>query len=223
MPDKETTPAEKTTDTNKKDNLVPNEGGSETPQADTKSEAKKDEVIPKSSYEVVAEKYRTAKAELEKLKAEQEKAEKEQLEEQGKFKELAEKSSQELQTLKDNYNLEKKTNALKVKALELGTVDVEAVVKLANLDDLVLTDDGQVEEDSVNKVLEVLKSSKSYLFGEPKKVTVGSEGGTPEGGTEIKEFRRSQLKDPKFYEENKEAILTAQAQGRIIDDITPKY
>ena len=212
------------TDTPKvEDNITKHEGGSDKPQVDIKNKSKKDDVIPKASYDVVADKYRTIKAELDKLKEKQEEAEKRQLEKKGKFKELAEKSSKELQQLKSNYNLERKTNALKVKALEIGTVDVDAVVKLANLEDVVLTEDGQVEEGSINKVLENLKSTKSYLFSEQRKVTVGGEGGTPEGGTEIKEFRRSQLKDTKFFDENKEAILKAQAEGRIIDDVTPQY
>lgn len=197
-----------------------NAGGGDT--TDNKGDGK---TIPVESYNVIRDKYQKAKEQLEAREAADAEAEKKRLEEQGKYKELAEKAESEKAAMQTKYETSAKSNALKVAALQAGTVDADAVAALVNLADIKLADDGSVDTESVKSVIETLKTSKAYLFGEaPKPTNVGGNGGTPSGDNNagIKEFKRSQLKDSKFYKENEADILKAAAAGKIIDDITAR-
>lgn len=182
-------------------------------------------MIPKSRLDEET----TKRRDLEKWKSEREQAdqeaEKKRLEEQGKFKELADKEKARADELEVKYQNTAKLNALKLEAIKNGTVDADAIVALTKLEDIKLSEDGSVDTTSVTAIIENLKANKKYLFGEGSKdnTNIGASGGAPNGGSNTTPtFKRSQLSDPKFYKENRDAILQAQREGKIVDDVTPK-
>lgn len=175
--------------------------------------------IPVESYNVVAEKYRKAKEALDKIEAEKSEAEKKNLAEQGKFKELAEKAESEKKSLEEKYNTAVKTDRVKSIAMKLGANNPDVVVRLLDLNKVALSEDGSVDEGEVTKLVEGLKASDAYLFGGQPSAPVGNPaGGAPDGGSQVKKFKRSQLKDSKFYQANENDILEALRTGNIIED-----
>jgi len=204
-------------------NTQPNANGGDTTD---KGNGEAGKTIPVESYNVIRDKYADAKQKLEAIEAEKAEAAKKQLEEQGKFKELADTEKKRADELQTKYERTNKVNALKLAAIQAGTVDADAVEQLADLSAVTLSEDGKVDAESVSKLIESLKTAKPYLFGESKsKPNVGANGGSPAdgGGGDIKEFKRSQLRDNAFYKANEKDILAAAAAGKIIDDITQSY
>lgn len=207
---------------NDKANANQNQGG------DKGNEGKGNEpMIPKSRLDEEVK----ARRDLEKWKADREKAdqdaEQKRLAEQGKFKELADREKARADELELKYQTTAKVNALKLEAIKNGTLDADAVVALAKLEDIKLSEDGSVDTTSVTAIIENMKANKKYLFGDgnnnSSNTNIGANGGAPNGGTNTTPtFKRSQLGDPKFYKENRDAILQAQREGKIVDDITPK-
>ena len=205
---------------NSNDNANQNQGG------DKGNDGKGHEpMIPKSRLDEES----TKRKELEKWKADREKADQEaeqkRLEEQGKFKELADKEKARADELETKYQKNAKVNALKLEAIKNGTLDADAVVALANLEEIKLSEDGSVDTTSVTAIIENMKANKKYLFGEGgnNNTNIGANGGAPNGGSNTTPtFKRSQLSDPKFYKDNRDAILQAQREGKIVDDVTPK-
>lgn len=184
--------------------------------------------IAKESYEVVAEKQRTATKELERIQKEADDAEAKRLAEAGEFKTLAEQEKAKREQLESNYARERKVNALKIAAMQAGTVDADAVATLANLDSITVSEDGSVDAASIKTVVDTLKKEKSYLFGtqqgtQPKPPIGSNGGGAPapggSGNGEQKTFYRSQLRDSTFYQANRADILLAAKEGRIVDDL----
>lgn len=185
-------------------------------------------MIPKSRLDEELK----ARRELEKWKADREKAdqeaEAERLKKQGEYEKLAEQEKQKRIEVEERFSKTSKINALKLEAIKAGTVDADAVVALAKLDDIKLSEDGSVDTTSVQAIIENMKASKKYLFGTGdnsgnNNTNIGADGGAPNGGSNTTPtFKRSQLSDPKFYKENREAILQAQREGKIVDDVTPK-
>lgn len=207
------------------DNQDPNKGGDNNNGDNKGGDGKDETTIPKHRFDEVNSELQKYKKAEEKRKAEQAEAEKKRLEDEGKIKELLEKEKSEKAELQTKYERSAKANALKVEALKQGTVDADAVVALSNLDDVELSEDGSVNTQTVTAVIEKLKSEKAYLFGEggSNNTTIGNKGGAPNGGSsQTPYFKRSQLRDSKFYEENKTEIMKAVREGRIIDDINPK-
>lgn len=200
----------------------PNADGGDTTN---KGDAGKDgegKTIPVESYNAVRDKYLDVKKKLEEREAADTAAEKQRLEEQGKYKELAEKAEREKADVLTKFERSTKVASLKVAALEAGTVDADAVASLVDLGAIKLTEDGSVDGDSVKKVIEDLKTAKAYLFGKQQKPNMGADGGNPAngGGDDIPTFKRSQLKNSAFYKEHEKDILRAAAAGKIVDDIT---
>lgn len=178
--------------------------------------------VPVESYNVVRDKYLALKKKDEERAAAEAEAEKKRLEEQGKFKELADKEKARADAAEQRFVTTAKTAALKVAALEAGTVDADAVASLVKLDDIKLAEDGSVDSESVKKVVEALKTAKAYLFGKQQKPNMGADGGNPNGGAagDVPTFKRSQLRNSAFYKEHEKDILRAAAAGKIIDDVT---
>ena len=85
------------------------------------------------------------------------------LEEQGKFKELAEKHKAEAKATIDALKTTRLTFALQMEAVKAGALDVSDVVRLADLTALKLADDGETVEGAA-ELVEALKKSKPYLF-----------------------------------------------------------
>lgn len=172
------------------------------------------------SYEVLASKQRQVTKEKEERERKEKEAEETRLAEQGKFKELSEAKEKEIENLKNSYSREKKVNALQAEAMKLGAVDLDAVVKLANLEDVKLSEDGSIDTETVVKAVESLKAEKSYLFAEGGQANIGSEGGAPAGNSSTPSFKRSQLRDHEFYKAHEKEINQAYKEGKIIDDIS---
>lgn len=158
-------------------------------------------------------------AEAKKLKEAQEKADEEKLKEQEKWQELANKKSEEAQSLQEKYQKLQVNQALTVKLVAAGVVHLEDALKLADTSKLEVSDDGEVK--GVEDVVKELQEGKAYLFNK-----VNSHVGNPtnpnnsggQGGPA--KFKRSQLQDPKFYQEHREEIIKAMKSGLIEDDIT---
>lgn len=183
--------------------------------------------IPKASYDVVAEKQRENTEKLKAIEKEKSEAEAKRLAENGEFKTLAEKAQAELDLTKQNFAKREKVNALKLAAVQAGTVDADAVEALAKLDQITISEDGVVDQSTVKTAIDTLKKEKPYLFGTggtpaPTTPPMGNSGGAPQGAAGGEQtFKRSQLQDADFYRANRDAILAAAKAGRIIDDLTP--
>lgn len=119
-----------------------------------------------------AETRRKAEAELEK-KA---------LEEQGKFKELAEKAKGENEAMREAFSKRLMDAALRLEAQAAGTIDADAVVALANRTDIKVGEDFEVT--GAKEAVEALKKSKAHLFdsGDPKVAPPPSGVPAPRGG-----------------------------------------
>ena len=207
-----------------------NQGGDGGAQGGEKLEAVKNadgtitiggkKYVDGDSYEVLASKQRQITQEKEERERKEKEAEDARLAEQGKFKELSEAKEKEIETLKGNFAREKKVNALQAEAMKLGAVDLDAVVKLANLEEVKLSEDGSIDTETVKKAVETLKAEKSYLFAEGGQGNIGSEGGAPAGNSGTPSFKRSQLRDHEFYKAHEKEINQAYREGKIIDDIS---
>lgn len=187
----------------------------------------KEIMIPKARFDEVNDQLKELKTWKETQEKEKAEAEKKRLEEQGKYKELAEKEKAKREEYEKKYARNAKMNALKLEAIKAGTVDADAVVALANLDEVTLSEDGSVDSTSVTSIIEKMKAGKKYLFGAGNggddKKNIGADGGAPDGGSNTTPtFKRSQLLDPKFYKENRDKILQAQREGKIVDDVNPQ-
>jgi hypothetical protein len=150
-------------------------------------------------------------------------AETKALEEQGKFKELSEKQSATISELQTKLQTSTVNQAVTNKLAPLGVVDLEAALALIDRSKIEVAEDGSIS--GVDEAIEALKTGKAYLFnqgGGTTNPTVGtpSNPGNGSGTSGPAKFKRSQLRDPKFYNENREAILKAQAAGEIEDDVT---
>lgn len=184
--------------------------------------------ISKDSYDVVADKQREATDKIKKMedkaKADKEAADKKAAEESGKYKELYEAKEKEIADMKTSMEAEKRTGAIKEAAAKLGAHNAETVVRLIDASKVEIGEDGAVKAESLNSMLNDLKTSQPYLFGEgtkPADNAGAGSGGAGEGGSGggTPTFYRSQLSDAKFYSENRDAILAAERNGAIVDDV----
>ena len=85
------------------------------------------------------------------------------------------------ETQKSVRALHLNTEAAKLQA-ELGIIDLEAVLKLADLSDVEITEDGKVE--GLKEALEAVLEAKPYLKGQP--TPVRPVGGNPPRGRDMK-------------------------------------
>lgn len=149
-------------------------------------------------------------------------AEQKALEEQGKFKELSEKQAAENATLKQQLKDATVNQALTNKLAPLGVVDLEGALKLIDRSKIEVGEDGTVT--GLDEAVEALKTGKAYLFngkgGSTTTVGTPSNPGNGGGTSGPAKFKRSQLRDSKFYQEHRDEILKAQAAGEIEDDIS---
>lgn len=155
--------------------------------------------------------YRKRLRELEgKVKAEEEAKLTEQEKLQKRLAELERKEA-EYQQILQARTLEYE---VKLQASRLGVVDPEAAYRLLDVKQIEFDDDGKPT--NLEKVLKELVAQKPYLV---------VSGGTPSptnpaqgrvSGQQV--FTRSQLRDPKFFAANREAIMQAMREGRILED-----
>lgn len=163
-----------------------------------------------------------AQRKLKKSDEDAQKANEETLKEQKKFEELAEQRGKEVETLKAKLEQGTINQKLTTALAPLGVVDLEGALALIDRSGIKIDEQGSVA--GVDEAIEALKKGKAYLFnasGSPNPTVgtpsnPGNGGGTPGPA----KFKRSQLQDQKFYQENRAEILKAQAAGQIEDDIT---
>lgn len=152
-----------------------------------------------------------AKKERDKMLQEQKEREAKELEEKGEFQKLAEQRANEISEWKSKYERSLINNALIQEAVKAGAIDTDAVIKLADTSKLQIGEDGLVE--GISDVISALKAEKEYLFNKQNQ-TVGNPS-APSAANSQTVFTRSQITDPKFYRENKEAITQATIEGRV--------
>lgn len=164
-------------------------------------------------------------AQADKLQQAQQQAADKQLEDEKKFQELAQKRATENEQLQKQIQDMTINQALTNKLVPLGVVDLSAAVQLIDRSAIKLGENGELS--GVDEAITALKEGKAYLFngqGSGSQTTVGTGTNVGNNGDQqaqnVQTFKRSQLRDSKFYQANREAILAAQAAGKIEDDIS---
>lgn len=172
--------------------------GAATPQsADTER---------KLSAEAAA--YRRRVRELEAKLREYEEA---QMSEQERLrKRLAELEREQAEQLRHRQELVVRYEAM-LAAQKLGIVDPDAAYRLMDLAAIEFDDDGRPT--NVEAVMRQLLQQRPYLAPQsqlsPSNPATGGRPGF---------FTRSQLRDPKFFQEHRDEIMRAVAEGRILED-----
>jgi hypothetical protein len=158
------------------------------------------------------------------LQKQQSDAENARLAEEGKHKELAEKTGKENASLREQLKTSTVNQAMTNKLVGMGVVDLDAALKLVDRSNVSVDDSGNVT--GVDQALEALKTGKAYLFtgqpGQPQQPKIGGPTNPNNGGnqpTGVQKFKRSQLADREFYNANKAEIIKAVAAGMIEDDL----
>jgi len=97
-------------------------------------------------------------------------------------------------------------------ASRLGIVDPEAAYRLLDLSQLEFDEDGRPK--NLEKALRELLRARPYLAGSP--VPAGSPTNPATGVARAGVFTTSQIADRRFWEQHREEILRAMAEGRIV-------
>lgn len=153
-----------------------------------------------------------AAKELKALKDQQTKADEEALKAKGEFEKLAQQREEEANTLRQQLENERINNTVYAEAMKLGAHDAAAVARLLNRDNVTVKEDGTVE--GVDAAVKQLQTDSPYLFKTGATNNIGSGDTNPANGNTTT-FTYSQVKDHKFYTENKDAVDQAVREGRI--------
>ncbi len=154
--------------------------------------------------------YRKRLRELEgKVKAEEEAKMTEQEKLQKRLAELVRQTTEYQQTMQAR-TLEYE---VKLHAAQLGVVDPEAAYRLLDTREIEFGEDGKPA--NIEKALRALIAAKPYLAGGGGQVSPTNPAQGKIGGQQV--FTAAQLKDPKFFAANREAILQAMREGRITE------
>lgn len=186
-------------------------GGDQTPP--TKEDSTQEgETSPPEPENVDALKGRLGKTERDLKKATQKLQE---LEAEKKQRDDAEKS--ELQKAQDRVKeLEENQTRIELDVFKTEKL-IEKGIPLTNKKFIAGATKEEIEE-NVEEYYEAHKASFTKGNGSAGRTS----GGSDHSGGSGKTFKRSQLQDPKFYSENREAIMDAMHSGRIVDDINPR-
>lgn len=103
---------------------------------------------------------------------------------------------------------------VKLRAAQLGIVDPDAAYRLLDLKQIEFDEDGRPA--NLDKVLKALITAKPYLVGGGGQVSPTNPAQGRVSGQQV--FTRSQLRDPKFFAANRDAIMQALREGRILED-----
>lgn len=145
--------------------------------------------------------------------AAQDAAEKKRLEDEGKFKELAESEQKKREQLEQQVKQSTIDAAVVGEAAKLGAVDVDAVKALIDRANINVDESGGVT--GIAEAVKALAESKGYLFkqgsGAPN---LGAGNGSDNKGTGEK-IAYSKVKDPAYYRENEADIIKAMQENRI--------
>lgn len=112
-----------------------------------------------------------------------------------------------------------------VRAAAAGRLaDPGDAVRLIDVDQFIPKGDEDIDTQAIIGKLNELTAAKPYLVGTtappppPAPPATGNVPGGPQGSGKPGTFARSQLRDPAFYQANRDAILKAAAEGRITND-----
>jgi|GEM_PF-6271891 len=142
-------------------------------------------------------------------------AERKRLEDEGKWQELANKNAQTA----EQYKTVALNAEIKALAAAAGSVDPAAVAAL--IDKSGISVDDNLNVTGAESALNALKESKPYLFNNANNNNNSTRVGSPTnpGNTNTGyKFKMSEIRDPKFYAENKVAIKEAIKQGLVDKD-----
>lgn len=158
-----------------------------------------------------AAEYRKRLRELEsKVKADEEAKLTEQERLQKRLAEL-ERKEIEYQSLIQARTLEYE---VKLHAAQLGIVDTDAAYRLLDLKQIEFDEDGKPV--NIEKALKDLITKKPWLIGSGGAISATNPAQGRVSGQQV--FTRSQLRDPKFFAANRDAIMQAMREGRILED-----
>jgi hypothetical protein len=120
----------------------------------------------------------------------------------------------ELEREQANYQRERQERTLKYEVMlaasRMGIADPEAAYKLLDLASIEFEEDGTPK--NVEKALRDLIAKRPYLAG-----GTGSPTNPARGQSSPATFTRSQLRDPKFFQAHRDAIMQAMREGRILE------
>lgn len=154
----------------------------------------------------------------EQYEKEKEEAEAKRLEEEGKYQELAEKERARADELEKKMKESKIENLIRTEALKQGVVDDEAVAKLIDRSTIEVDSDGNVS--GVDGAVKSLLETKPYLKGNGATTpNIGADANPTDPANTKKQFKMSQLNDPKFFAEHEAEIMEAQKNNAIVDDL----
>ena len=160
---------------------------------------------------------RAAQKELNKRDEADAEAKKKRLEEQGKFKELSEAKQKEIDDLKSSNSDMARNNAITNQLATKGVTGVNLAdsLKLISTTDIKAGEDGAFS--GITEAVDALIKDRPHLTN--KTTSVGSPTNTGQPTGKPGQFTTSQIGDPKFYQENRDAILEAQkTPGGIVED-----
>lgn len=155
-----------------------------------------------------------AEKNLKKLQKDKEVESEKALEEQKKFAELAEKRKAENELLQKQLQEFKVNQALTNKLMPLGVVDLDGALKLIDRSNIIIGDNGDVE--NIDNVVATFKEQKQYLFSDGKQSkTLGSPATATKQDSTIRKFTVKEIENPVFYKEHRDEILKAAQAGMI--------
>jgi hypothetical protein len=177
-----------------------NEGVSDANQTDSNS-GDKEKFVPKSAYEDVSrdmhkhkQRAKDAEARANQLEAELKAREEAKLQEQNNYKQLFENKNSELeqerQKAKQAHERFMKTTKLAALKEELGVNIKGEYLQFAALDKIVLTDDGQIEKESLREVANSFRKEHGQLI--PSNSNTNITGHAPASGdvNEVKDLSK---------------------------------
>lgn len=142
-------------------------------------------------------------------------AEEEKLKKAGEYEELLKKKESELEEQRNRYQQATVDNRLQLKLTQAGTPYIEDALKLIDRSTIKTDETGQVS--GVEEAVEKLKVEKPFLFSKGSTPQVGSPTNPqPDAVRGTKTFKQSELRNSKFYKENKADIDAAIKAGTII-------
>ncbi len=142
--------------------------------------------------------------------------EQDDLKKKGEWETLATTNEERAKAAEQKYQNAVIDQAIMTEAAKLGVTDLEAAKLLINRGDIALDEHGAVS--GVAEAVKALVTQRAYLVGgKPQDTSVGTGTNPPNPNAEY-DFKMSQLSDAAFYQKNRDAILLAQSQGRILDD-----
>jgi predicted phage tail protein len=159
----------------------------EKPEGEVQAPEKPKRMYHETEFKQVIAQRDSVKQKARELEVKLQEIEKQQLEKNAEYQKLYESEKEraarlesEKQELHNTAIKAQKLSALKLQAKESGMIDVSDAGLFVNLDDISLTDDGNIE--GVNEAIEKLKTAKPHLFAQQTppgihKGTPGTNGG----------------------------------------------